>query len=280
MFKYGRYPLPNDDDEYKREAMRHTMLKELLGGKLFLAPIGDSPQKIVDLGTGFGEWAIEMGELFPSAQVLGVDLSPIQPVWIPPNVEFIVDDIEDEWVYANDFDYVHLRIVGMSIRDNGKLHQSILDRNLKPGGWLEVQEVVPHPGSDDGTIPPDSALLKFYTVCGEVFQKTYGFDMEYAKHVPEDLERRGFINVEKKVWHAPIGDWPRDPKLRTIGGYMREIIMDFAGAMAARPFVEYGMDKTEIDELLVGLREALGDRRVHAYLPLHYIWGQKPPAGP
>lgn len=35
------------------------MLKELLGGKLYLAPIGDNPQKIIDLGTGFGEWAIE-----------------------------------------------------------------------------------------------------------------------------------------------------------------------------------------------------------------------------
>jgi len=68
-----------------------------------------------------------VGELFPSAQVLGVDLSPIQPVWIPPNVEFIVDDIEDEWAYASDFDYVHLRMVGLSIKDNEKLHQSILE---------------------------------------------------------------------------------------------------------------------------------------------------------
>lgn len=35
------------------------MLKDLLGGKLYLAPIGDNPQKIIDLGTGFGDWAIE-----------------------------------------------------------------------------------------------------------------------------------------------------------------------------------------------------------------------------
>ena len=35
------------------------MLKEVIGGKLYLAPIGDNPQKIIDLGTGFGEWAIE-----------------------------------------------------------------------------------------------------------------------------------------------------------------------------------------------------------------------------
>jgi hypothetical protein len=59
MFKYGRYPLPNDEEEFKRESLRHTMLKELLHGKLYFSPIGSHPQKIIDLGTGFGEWAVE-----------------------------------------------------------------------------------------------------------------------------------------------------------------------------------------------------------------------------
>jgi ribosomal protein L11 methylase PrmA len=35
------------------------MMLELLDGKLFLAPVGDHPQKIIDLGTGTGIWAIE-----------------------------------------------------------------------------------------------------------------------------------------------------------------------------------------------------------------------------
>jgi hypothetical protein len=35
------------------------MLKELLHGKLYFSPIGSNPQKIIDMGTGFGEWAIE-----------------------------------------------------------------------------------------------------------------------------------------------------------------------------------------------------------------------------
>lgn len=58
-FREGRYPIPNDDLEYNREYMRHAMLKEILEGKLFIAPIGTRPQKIADLGTGFGDWAIE-----------------------------------------------------------------------------------------------------------------------------------------------------------------------------------------------------------------------------
>jgi hypothetical protein len=46
-------------------------------------------------------------------------------VWIPPNVEFIVDDVEDDWVYANDFDFVHLRFTGITIKDNAALQQNI-----------------------------------------------------------------------------------------------------------------------------------------------------------
>ena len=53
-FKNSRYPIPNDDIEQAREDMKHVMLMELTGGKLFFAPIGEHPQKIVDMGTGTG----------------------------------------------------------------------------------------------------------------------------------------------------------------------------------------------------------------------------------
>lgn len=51
--------MPNDDEEFKRESLKHAMFKEVLHGQLFLAPVGPNVQKIIDLGTGFGDWAIE-----------------------------------------------------------------------------------------------------------------------------------------------------------------------------------------------------------------------------
>lgn len=54
-FKNGRYPIPNDDFEQNREDMKHAMLMELTDGKLFYAPIGENPQKILDIGTGTGQ---------------------------------------------------------------------------------------------------------------------------------------------------------------------------------------------------------------------------------
>lgn len=55
-FKNGRYPIPNDNDEQSREDMKHAMMLELMDGKLFYAPIGDTPQMILDIGTGTGEF--------------------------------------------------------------------------------------------------------------------------------------------------------------------------------------------------------------------------------
>ena len=54
-FKNGRYPIPNDDEEQSREDMKHAMLLELTDGRLFYAPVGDHPQRIIDVGTGTGE---------------------------------------------------------------------------------------------------------------------------------------------------------------------------------------------------------------------------------
>ena len=62
-----------------------------------------------------------MGDKYPSAEILGNDISPIQPTLVPPNVKFEVDDLEEEWVYSTKFDYIHVRYLACSIRDWPKL---------------------------------------------------------------------------------------------------------------------------------------------------------------
>ncbi len=52
--------MPNDDAEQLREGVKHRLYSDyILEGKLFIAPVGPRPQKIVDLGTGFGLWALD-----------------------------------------------------------------------------------------------------------------------------------------------------------------------------------------------------------------------------
>lgn len=59
-----------------------------------------------------------MGDAYPSASILGVDLSLIQFVWVPPNVRFMVDDAESSWLEDENFyDLVHGRYITPAIQD-------------------------------------------------------------------------------------------------------------------------------------------------------------------
>ncbi len=48
-----------DEAELDRNDLQHAKFTRLIGG-LHQADIGDSPQNILDLGTGTGIWAIDM----------------------------------------------------------------------------------------------------------------------------------------------------------------------------------------------------------------------------
>ncbi|KAJ9130289.1 hypothetical protein NKR23_g12266 [Pleurostoma richardsiae] len=58
-----------------------------LGGKLHLAPLAKTIQKALDIGTGTGIWAIDFADEYLGCEVIGTDLSSIQPSWLPPNLK-------------------------------------------------------------------------------------------------------------------------------------------------------------------------------------------------
>jgi methylase of polypeptide subunit release factors len=88
------YHYPNDALEVERLDAQYDILKILLDGRAYLSPFSQEnpPQKVLDIATGSGSWAIDMGDEYPEARIVGTDLSPIQSDLVPPNVEFIVDD--------------------------------------------------------------------------------------------------------------------------------------------------------------------------------------------
>lgn len=68
-----------------------------------------------------------MADKYPSAAVEGLDLSAIQPTYVPPNLKFVIDDIEEEWVYRPDsYDYIHCRHVAQTIKNKPQLLQRAL----------------------------------------------------------------------------------------------------------------------------------------------------------
>ncbi|EQL02734.1 Methyltransferase type 12 [Ophiocordyceps sinensis CO18] len=279
-FREGAYNFPNDDVEQEREDMKHAMVKLLCSQRLHFAPIGDHPQEVLDIGTGTGIWAIEMGDQFPSAHVLGIDLSPIQPDWLPPNVRFLVDDVESPWLYpVNHFDYIHSRHTVMAVRDWARLFRRAYE-HLKPGGWIELQEIHHKPRSAhaDGIVPADHAVAMFWARVNEGLT-TLGIDLDTAGGgvLSQMMRDAGFTNVTERVFHVPIGTWPKNKVLKTVGLYWRTILLDGLQAIALGPLTRgLRWNREQVELFLMEVRRAYNDNSALMYMPLHIIYAQKP----
>ncbi|RGP71905.1 hypothetical protein FSPOR_3020 [Fusarium sporotrichioides] len=275
----AEYWASNDDQQNEAMDMIHHYLLLALDGKLHLAPLGNNTKSVLDVGTGTGIWAIDFADEHPDAeQVIGTDISPIQPSWVPPNVKFEIDDCTQPWTFApNTFDFVHMRYLYGSIGDWGALFQEAY-RACKPGGWVESFEASPCLESDDGSVQEGSAISewgKFFIEGGKKLGRTFTIiDDDLQK---KGMEEAGFIDIGTWDFKAPVGSWPKDPKLQEIGKFGHAAMeQDLEGFVLYMASFVLGWSKEEVTVYCSQLRRELRNSRHHPYCRLRIIYGRKP----
>lgn len=199
-YREGHYVLPNDEQEQDRQDLLHHVRNLVLNGALLRAPLDNSIQRVLDIGTGTGIWAIDFADSYPSAEVIGTDLSPIQPSWVPPNLRFLVDDAEEPWLFSpsRPFDFIHARDLGGAIADWPRLLRQAHE-HLKPGGWIELQEFEVTLKSDDDTMRLAPTLCEYLDrlhEASEAFQRP----MNIAEGHRQRLVEAGFEDVRDEVY--------------------------------------------------------------------------------
>ncbi|KAI1325036.1 S-adenosyl-L-methionine-dependent methyltransferase [Xylariaceae sp. FL0255] len=219
FFREGRYHLPNDELQQQREELLHILVEDLLEHRLFLAPMSQPPTKVMDIATGSGLWAIEMGDRYPESEISGIDLSPIQPTLVPPNVSFQVDDVEDTWVHDNDYDFIHICESVAYMRNSADVTKSAFD-HLKPGGYVDIQEFHWKALSEDGSDDPLN-LVNIYIQQMSSAGASEGLFIPRTPQLDTILSAAGFEDIQFEVFRVPWGGtWHPDPVARKRGAVL------------------------------------------------------------
>lgn len=202
------YFLPKDEEEVNRLDFQHYLFRLALKGN-YAAPI-QPPTNVLDVGTGTGRWAMEMASLFPSANVIGLDVVP------PPADETAslgngLDRRPNNYVYVQGnvldglpfpdatFDFVHQRLLVAAIPEDrwqGVVNE--LFRVTKPGGWIELLEAIPTQGG-----PGMNALYQWLVAVG----LRRGVNTLITPNIAQFLQNAGAQSVVGTNLPMALGSW-------------------------------------------------------------------------
>ncbi|ROW14996.1 hypothetical protein VPNG_03427 [Cytospora leucostoma] len=271
----GKYFFPNDPAEQDRLDLQHKLFKLYNDGALYRAPI-KSPKNVLDVATGTGIWAIQFATQHPEANVIGTDLSLIQPADAPANCTFIKENSEyDEWVYEyqDPFDFVYMRLVNSCFDDHRTVFRKAFE-NLKPGGWIELNDATFELLCTDGSIEGTSiqkwseSMFQASEACGRDFKVPHKYK--------QWLIDTGFVDVVEEVGPMPGNPWPSDPKFHELGRWQMTNFYRGLRGMSFKLLRAHGMTPEKIEEFIGATREDIRDTRLHFSFPIYVVYGRKP----
>lgn len=148
------------------------------------------------------DWCSDFADEHPNVEVIGTDLSPIQPSWVPPNVKFELEDATKDWSWPeNHFDLIHVRFLMGAIADWGTLFKEA-SHCCKPGGFVESGEINPTFYSDDGSIDKVEALQTWNRL---VIESGKGFGRSFTD-IENDVQLfcdAGLVDVQSFDFKVP-----------------------------------------------------------------------------
>ncbi|KAF6798902.1 SAM-dependent methyltransferase [Colletotrichum sojae] len=272
------YYAPNDEKQNEALDINHWWTLLFLGDKLFLSPVGNNVQRVLDVGTGTGIWAIDFADEHPSAEVIGVDVSPIQPTWTPPNCKFQIDDIEQPWTWPEGhFDYIRVSNMEGCVADWSKFYEQAF-KALRPGGYIEIKEHDIELKSQAGPLPDDHILKSWprsLLKAAEILGKT---GLQCRDHgIAKSLGAAGFSDVVEKKFPVPVGGWASEPLLKEAGlGCLTFLDQSLEGFGMFLLKEVLGWEVSEVLVSTAEFRKAIRDSKLQPFLELHIVYARKP----
>ncbi|KAI1380043.1 S-adenosyl-L-methionine-dependent methyltransferase [Hypoxylon crocopeplum] len=274
----GKIFLPFDEPERHRLEVQHKLYRHCLDGALTSTRLPLDTAQILDLGTGTGVWAIEMAARYPQAQIMGVDVYPIQRrKGVPPNVKFEIDDVENPWRFPdNSLDFVHARSIAGGVRDWPALIRQTYNK-LKPGGLFEMTEIALNILDFDGKFAEADLCPEFLQLFRDLCDKV-GMDFNPSPHVPDWLVEADFEKIIQRSEILPTGSWAQDEKMKARQNLTNQITTEHyvLDNHCGLLFQSCGWTKEEFDAIVPSFWQEIQAAKVRPYITAVFTTARKP----
>ena len=203
------------------------------------------------------------GRDHPGTQVLGIDLSPIQPDYAPPNVSFEICDAEDEWSFSQKFDFIHMRAIVTCFADPKAVFQQAYDA-LEPGGYIELRDpIMPFQFL---TPPPEGCALQEWGERVIEAADAVGRRWTNAPHYARWLQEIGFVDIVETREHVGLNPWMKGSRNKQLAALLGSDMSHGLESMSMALFTRVlGWDPARVRELVERARNDIVDPKIHAY---------------
>jgi SAM-dependent methyltransferase len=257
------YILPRHPAEPERLDVQHYALRATLGAS-YIAPV-QQPARILDVGSGSGQWGYDVCQQFPEAYVVGFDLERSSPPW-PAAYAFVRGNLLQGLPFGDDrFDFTHQRLMisGIPLQAWPPSARDLV-RVTRPGGWIELVE---------GATWIDQAGPAAERLCDLMCQlaRLLGLDSSgfVFRSLNRYLEDAGATQIETRSFAVPIGTWGGDAGTLMATNY-RAMFTRLTPAFTAK----LGVPAEECGELVARMNDEWNRRR--ASYPMSAAAGRAP----
>lgn len=234
---------------------------------------------ILDIGSGNGLWAVEVARRYPSASVLGIDLSSaLLPKDVPPNLTFEIADATEPWP-SRQYDFIHMRnLVGGGVRDWERLAADAL-AHLKPGGILEFSDIRPrfydvdpaHAELPEGETPVVGAsCLEYERLLAEATARE-GVDFDPVPRVSEWLVEAGVEGLRERADWLPTTGWGNDPIMCEKGRMLSQLLDFGVEHYSILLFGKSGREEADTRALLARVMQESKSPKLRSYCNLWVV---------
>ena len=257
----GHYLYPRHASEIDRLDLQHYALRAALGA-IHQAPV-EAPALVLDVGAGTGQWGWDLGEEFPDAYVVGLDLVPGKP-GRPPRYQPLRADLLGGLPFEDAaFDFVHQRLLfaGIPAASWPAVVRDLV-RVTRPGGWVELAEASL---TLERAGPAIERLVELYMTAAAA----RGLDTSGAvfRSLDDYLRQAGAGDVQRLEVKLPVGEW---------GGQVGSLMgTDFRAAFTRLLEARVSLGAAERADLLQRVQAEYEERRVTCALVIAF--GRRPP---